>query len=147
MFEINYKDGVCGISTKQATICIDVENAEIEAGLNVGKIRGAGEFEIGEVSIVGMALGNSIVYTAEDDGIRIGVIGAADTNLDELGPIDILVTSSIKAAKEIGPKIVIATDNAEKFAEELKVELKTEKHLKIKNAASLPATLELYKLS
>jgi hypothetical protein len=146
MFEISYHDGVCEIVTKRATINIDVARAEVEAGLNVGTIRGAGEFEIGEVTIMGIATAEGVVYTAEDDGVRIGVIGGIEVGLDDLGPIDILVTSSVKAAKEVGPKVVIAADQVEKLAEELKVEAKYEKRLKIKSAASLPATLELYKL-
>lgn len=74
------------------------------------------------------------------------MIGGIEKNLDDLGPIDILVTSSVKAAKEVGPKAIVALGDAEKFADEFKVELKREKRLKIKNAASLPATLEIYKL-
>jgi hypothetical protein len=95
---------------------------------------------------VGIAVSTGVMYVAEDDGVRIGVIGGSEEGLDDLGPIDVLVTSSVKAAKEIGPKIVIATENAERFAEELKVELKREKKLKIKNATSLPVALELYEL-
>jgi hypothetical protein len=146
MFEVSYNDGVCTITARNATVHINVERAEIEAGLNVGVIRGAGEFEIGEVSIIGTMTPGGVMYVAEDDGIRIGVTGGVEQNLDELGPIDVLVTASVKAVKEVGPKVVVATEQVEKFAEELKVEVKREKKLKIKNAASLPATLELYKL-
>ena len=147
MFEISFDEGICSIITKRATINVDVAKSEIEAGLNVGKIRGAGEFEIGEVSIMGVAVDGGVIYVAEDDGVRVGVTGAFESGLDDLGPIDILVTSSIKAAKEVGPKIIVAMDNVEKFEEEFKAEVKREKRLKIKNAASLPAALEIYRLS
>jgi len=147
MLEISYSDGVCGITTKHSTINIDVARSEIEAGLDVGVIRGAGEFEIGEASVLGMAVEDGgVVYTVEEAGIRIGLIGTTEVGLDDLGPIDVLITSSVKAVKEVSPKIVVVMAGEEKFEEEFKIELKHEKRLKIKNATSLPVALEIYKL-
>jgi hypothetical protein len=146
MFEIAQNGAVTEIITKKVTIRIDPEQGTVDAGLVVGVIRGAGEFEIGEMSIVAMRVADKVAYVAEDGGVRIGIIDGIETKLDDLGPIDILVSSSAKAIKEVGPKVVVAMGGAEQLAKDLEVELKQEKRLKIKNEASLPVVLEVYKL-
>jgi len=146
MFEIATDGPVVKIITKRATVNISSEAGEIDAGLAVGVIRGAGEFEIGEMTIIGIAVGEGVLYTVEDGGIRIGVSGEIEAQLDDMGPIDILATQSVKAIKEVGPKIAVVTANAKMIADEMHVELKYEKRLKIKSETSLPAALEVYQL-
>jgi hypothetical protein len=175
MFEIELlKNGEIGIITRKSTIKVNVAQSGISADLAVGEIQGPGEFEIGEATITGVQVegakggagarggaesglavgveneqervgGLATIYTIEIGGIRIGVSGAVESGLDDLGPIDILATSSVKVVGIVEPKIVVPTDNFEKFAE-LKVETKYEKRLKIKNEASLPAAMEIYRL-
>ena len=56
MFEIESKSqNEIIISTKTTTVKVNIEDGVIDANLEVGKIHGPGEFEIGEISIRGIA--------------------------------------------------------------------------------------------
>lgn len=149
MFEIeSKKQNEITISTKQTTVTFDVDECVIVANIGVGKIQGAGEFEIGDVAIRGIAVGNGrTIYDAEVSGVHIGIIGGIEEGLDELGISDILCTSSVKAIKEIGPKMVIAMGNLDGMVTDLKVAARAEKKIKIKNADALPNTLEVVALN
>jgi hypothetical protein len=145
MFEIELvnKDEI-SITTRKTTININVAQYVILAKLAVGKIRGPGEFEIGDASIVGIAVGRAVIYRVEIGKVVIGVAGEVEDGLDELGSVDILGTSSVKAAGEVRPKIVIPMGNMD-YAE-LKAEVIVEKRLKVKSESSLPDVLTVYKL-
>ena len=149
MFEIeSKKQDEIKISIKNNTISVDVAEGVVEAGLAVGAIAGPGEFEIGEAAILGIGVGNEkTIYVAEIGGVRIGIVGGIEEKLDELGMVDILCTSSTKAVKEVSPKLVVAMGNLDGMVSELKLTARAEKKLKIKNADSLPTTLEVVALS
>lgn len=148
MFEIELKNSdEMTIRAKEKTVNINVVQSTIDADLKVGTIRGAGEYEIGDVAIIAKSLkGGGIMYRVDVDGIKIGLVGntAEIEDLDELGPIDILGTSNAKFVPVIEPKIVVPMGNMD-FAE-IKATVKTEKKLKIKNANSLPAIMEIWNL-
>ena len=148
MFEIELKNSdEMTIRAKEKTVNINVVQSTINADLRVGTIRGAGEYEIGDVAIVAKSLkSGGIMYRVDVDGIKIGLVGntAAIEDLDELGPIDILGTSNAKFVPVIEPKIVVPMGNMD-FAE-IKATVKTEKKLKIKNANSLPTIMEIWNL-
>lgn len=148
MFEIELKNSdEMTIRAKEKTVNINVVQSTINADLKVGTIRGAGEYEIGDVAIIAKSLkGGGIMYRVDVDGIKIGLVGntAEIEDLDELGPIDILGTSNAKFVPVIEPKIVVPMGNMD-FAE-IKATVKTEKKLKIKNANSLPAIMEIWNL-
>lgn len=78
-----------------------------------------------------------------------GLLGGCEeaTVLDELGISDVLCTSSVRAVREIDPKMVVAMGNIDGMVTELKVAARTEKKLKIKNRDSLPAALEVVVLT
>lgn len=148
MFEIEVKNfDEIRITTKDKTININVAQSTIEAGLRVGTLKGAGEYEIGDSTIVGIALGEGgVMYRASIEGIKLGIVSgnAKAEELDELGPIDILATNTAKTVSIVEPKILIPIGNMD-FAE-VKAEVKVEKKLKIKKASDLPAVLTIYKL-
>ncbi len=148
MFEIELKNSdEMTIRAKERVVNINVVQSTVDADLKVGTIRGAGEYEIGDVIIVGKSLkGGGIMYRIDVDGIKIGLVGstASIEDLDELGPIDILGTSDAKFVSVVEPKIVIPMVNMD-FSE-IKASVKNEKKLKIKNANSLPAVLEVWNL-
>lgn len=149
MFEIELKSPEkMLIRSKNDEIVVDIMESSITADIKTKKIFGAGEFEIGGVSIVAVALenGNGVFYRIKVEGVKIGLIstGATEADLEELGPIDILGTNDTKIVSVVEPKIVIPMANMD-FAE-LKGEVKVEKKLKIKNAI-LPDNLEIYCLS
>ena len=148
MFELELKNSdELTIHAKEKTVNINVVQSTINADLRVGTIRGAGEYEIGDVVIVATSLKNGgIMYRIDVDGIKIGLVGntASIEDLDELGPIDILGTSDAKYVSVVEPKIVIPMGNMD-FAE-IKASVKNEKKLKIKNANSLPAVMEVWNL-
>ncbi len=148
MFEIELKSpNEMIIKAKDRVVNINVAQCTIEAGLAVGPLVGAGEFEIGEIIINAIALkNNKVMYRIDVDGIKIGLAGEGvqTEELDELGPIDILGATDHKIVGIIEPKILIPMGNMD-FAE-VKASVNVEKKLKIKNENSLPATLTIYKL-
>lgn len=151
MFEIESKDPVeIVITTKKAKVKFNLAEESIDADLEVGKIVGPGEFEIGEVAIRGITVGgDKTVYDAVMNNVHVGIIGGIEdaTALDELGVSDILCTSSVRAVREIEPKLVVAMGNIDGMVMDLKVSARTEKKLKVKSLESLPATLEVVALA
>ena len=148
MFELeSKKPEEITIITKKTTIKIDAENAVLDAGLNVGKITGPGEFEIGDATIRGIATeSNRTIYDVEVGGIHIGILGDIEENLDDI-VADILCTSSVRAIREIEPKLIIAMGNVDAMVADLKRTARTEKKLKVKNLDSLPAAKEVVVLN
>lgn len=148
MFELeSKKPEEITIITKKTTIKIDAENAVLDAGLNVGKIAGPGEFEIGDATIRGIATeSNRTIYDVEVGGIHIGILGNIEENLDDI-VADILCTSSVRAIREIEPKLIIAMGNVDAMVADLKLTARTEKKLKVKNLDSLPAAKEVVVLN
>ncbi len=143
MFEIESKsqDEVT-ITTKKTAIKFNLASSTLDAGLAVGKISGPGEFEIGDVTLRGIATASGkTIYDAEIGGVHVGVLGGIEENLDDL-VADILCTSSVRAIREIEPKLIVAMGNADAMVTELKLTARTEKKLKVKNLESLPATKE-----
>ena len=148
MFEIELKNpDEMIIKTKEKTVNVNVVQSTIDADLKVGTIRGAGEYEIGDIAINAKSLkSGGIMYRIDVEGVKIGLVGSTDAieDLDELGPIDILGTSNVKFVSVVEPKIVVPMGNMD-FAE-IKASVKAEKKLKIKNANSLPAVMEVWNL-
>ena len=148
MFEIESKNpDEITIITKNATVKFNIAEAAIDAGLAVGKITGPGEFEIGEATIRCIATeSGKTIYDVEVNGVHIGIIGGIEENLDDL-VADILCTSSVRAIRELEPKLIISMGNVDAMVSDLKLTAKTEKKLKVKNLDSLPAAKEVVVLS
>lgn len=148
MFEIELKNSnEMTIKAKERVVNINVAQSTIDSDLKVGRIGGSGEFEIGDITIVGTSLKEGgIMYRVDVDGVKIGIVGntAKTEDLDNLGPVDILGTSNLKTVSIVEPKIVIPMGNMD-FAE-IKASIKVEKKLKIKSASSLPAVMEVWRL-
>ncbi len=143
MFEIEGKNpNEIAIITKKTSIKFNIEEGFIDANLSVGKIFGPGEFEIGDATIRGLATKNGkTIYDVEIGGVHIGIIGGIEEKLDEIVS-DILCTSSVRAVREIEPKLIIATGNVDGMVAELKLTARVEKKIKIKNLDSLPSAKE-----
>lgn len=148
MFEIESKSqDVISIITKKTTIDFNIIDSTIDAGLAVGKITGPGEFEIGDATIRGIATeSKKTIYDVEVGGVHIGIIGDIEENLDDL-VADILCTSSVRAVRELEPKLVVAMGNVDGMVTELKLTARNEKKLKVKSLDSLPAVKEVVVLS
>lgn len=148
MFEIESKSqNEIIISTKTTTVKVNIEDGVIDANLEVGKIHGPGEFEIGEISIRGIATtSKKTIYDAEIGGVHIGIIGGIEENLDDI-VADILCTSSVRAVREIEPKLIVSMGNVDGMVSELKLSARTEKKLKVKNLDSLPTVKEIVVLN
>ena len=150
MFELESKSPetiTIKINTKQITI--NFVEGTIAADLGVGVISGPGEYEIGEVAILGMPVVNNTktIYDVSVSGVRIGILGDIEEGLDDIGVSDILCTSSVRAIREIGPKLIVATGNVDGMVAELKLSARTEKKLKIKRVEDLPTTQEVVVLN
>ena len=148
MFEIESKnpDEII-LNTKKTTIKINIEEATIDADLAVGKITGPGEFEIGDATIRGVATeSGKTIYDVNIGGVRLGIIGGIEENLDDI-VADILCTSSVRAIREIEPKLIVSMGNVDGMVAELKLTARTEKKLKVKNLDSLPVTKEVIVLN
>ncbi len=148
MFEIESKNpDEITIITKNATIKFDIADASIDAGLAVGKITGPGEFEIGDVGIRGIATeSGKTIYDVTIGGIHTGIVGGIEENLDDL-TADILCTSSVRAIRELEPKLIVSMGNVDGMVAELKLTARTEKKLKVKNYDSLPTAKEVVVLN
>lgn len=151
MFEIESKEpDQIVINTKTRSIKFDLAIETIDADLEVGKIVGPGEFEIGEAAIRGIAAGeHKAIYDVTINNVHVGIIGGVEepTVLDELGVANILCTSSVRAVREIEPKLVVAMGNIDGMVTELKLTARTEKKLKVKSLESLPVALEVVALT
>ena len=148
MFEIESKtpDEIT-IITKKTTIKFNIADAIIDAGLAVGKISGPGEFEIGDATIRGIATeSGKTIYDVEVGGVHTGIIGGIEENLDDI-VADILCTSSVRAIREIEPKLIVSMGNVDGMVADLKLTARTEKKLKVKNLDSLPSTKEVVVLN
>ncbi len=148
MYEIESKSpDEITIITKKTTVKFNIADALIDANLPVGKIEGPGEFEIGDVTIRGIATtSGKTIYDAEVGGMHIGIIGGIEENLDDL-VADVLCTSSVRAIRELEPKLIIAMGNVDGMVSELKLSARTEKKLKIKSLDSLPTAQEVVVLN
>lgn len=150
MFEIESKapDEVT-LKTKAANVKFDLVEQTVDGDLPVGKIEGPGEFEIGDMAIRGIQTGEKTVYDVIIGNVHIGIIGGVEEAmaLDELGVADILCTSSVRAVREIGPKVVIAMGNVDGMVTELKLAPRVEKKYKVKNKESLPMATEVVALN
>ena len=149
MFELESKNpDVVTITTKKTSVTFNVAEYTISGNLSVGAIHGPGEFEVGDVTIRGIGLeGGRTIYDAEVGGVHIGIIGGIEEGLDDLGVSDILCTSSVRAIREIGPKLVVSMGNVDEMVSELKVTARTEKKLKVKSLEALPTALEVVMLN
>lgn len=148
MFEIESKNqDIISIVTKKTTINFNIVESSIDAGLAVGKITGPGEFEIGDAAIRGIATESGrTIYDVEVGGVHTGIIGDIEENLDDI-VADVLCTSSVRAVRELEPKIIVAMGNVDGMVTDLKLSARTEKKLKVKSLDSLPATKEVVVLS
>ena len=148
MFEIESKNqDEIVIITKNTTIKFNIADAVIDAGLAVGKITGPGEFEIGDVSIRGVATeSGKTIYDVKIGNVHTGIIGGIEENLDDI-VADVLCTSSVRAIREIEPKLIIAMGNIDAMVADLKLTARTEKKLKVKNLDSLPTVKEVVVLN
>lgn len=150
MFELESKSPeTITIKTSAKQITINFVEGTIAADLGVGVISGPGEYEIGEVSILGVPVMNNTktIYDVSVSGVRIGILDDIEEGLDDIGVSDILCTSSVRAIREIGPKLIVATGNVDGMVAELKLSAHTEKKLKIKRVEDLPATQEVVVLN
>ena len=151
MFELESKSPeTITIKTSTKQITINFVEGTIAADLGVGVISGPGEYEIGEVAILGVPVMNNTktIYDVSVSGVlRIGILGDIEEGLDDIGVSDILCTSSVRAIREIGPKLIVATGNVDGMVAELKLSARTEKKLKIKRVEDLPTTQEVVVLN
>lgn len=150
MFELESKSPeTITIKTSTKQIAINFVEGTIAADLGVGVISGPGEYEIGEVAILGVPVMNNTktIYDVSVSGVRIGILGDIEEGLDDIGVSDILCTSSVRAIREIGPKLIVATGNVDGMVAELKLSARTEKKLKIKRVEDLPTTQEVVVLN
>jgi hypothetical protein len=144
MFEIDKADdNEVRIVTKNTKVTVNVTEGTVDAGLEVGKIEGPGEFEIGDVTIRGVQTDSKkTIYDLEIGGTHVGVIGGIEENLDDI-VADVLCTSSVRAVREIEPKMVVSMGNIDGMVTDLKLAAKSEKKLKVKNLDTLPKALEV----
>lgn len=148
MFEIESKSpDVITIITKKTTINFNIAEAIIDANLAVGPIAGPGEFEIGDATIRGIATeSGKTIYDVEIGGVHTGIIGGIEENLDDI-VADILCTSSVRAIREIEPKLIISMGNVDGMVADLKLTARTEKKFKVKNLDNLPGAKEVIVLN
>ena len=110
--------GLFKLKGKTASIITDFSSFKVEVEKQVKmEISEPGEYEVGGISILGMQLGENIIFVFEIDGLRIAYLGEfkkdlTDTQISELGNIDILIIfeGREKIIGQIDPYFVI-TEN------------------------------------
>ncbi len=151
MFEIESKNqDVITITTKKISVGFNVNEGTIDGNLGVGVISGPGEFEIGDLTIRGIPVGENkdrVIYDVEIGNVHVGIIDGIEDGLDDLGVSDILCTSSVRSIREIEPKVVVSMGNIDGMVSELKLTARVEKKFKVKSLESLPSTLEVIALN
>lgn len=148
MYEIESKNqDEITLTAKKGAIKFNIADGVIDAGLSVGKITGPCEAEIGDATIRGIATeSGKTIYDVEIGGVHTGIIGGIEENLDDL-VADVLCTSSVRAVRELEPKLIVSMGNVDGMVSDLKLSARTEKKLKIKSLDSLPTTQEVVVLS
>lgn len=148
MFELESKNqDEITIITKKTIIRINIADGVIDANLSVGVIEGPCEAEIGDATIRGIATDSGkTIYDVEIGNVHIGVLGPIEEKLDDL-VADILCTSSVRAIRELEPKLIVSMGNVDAMVSDLKLTARTEKKLKVKSLESLPTTKEVVVLS
>lgn len=148
MFELESKNqDEITIITKKATVKINIADGTVDANLPVGMIEGPCEAEIGDATIRGIATeSGKTIYDIEIGGVHVGILGPIEEKLDDL-VADILCTSSVRAVRELEPKLVVSMGNIDGMVTDLKLTARTEKKLKVKSLDSLTATKEVVVLS
>ena len=148
MFELESKNpDEITVITKKTTINFNIADSTIDANLQVGRIEGPGEFEIGDATIRGIATkSGKTIYDVEVGGIHTAIIGDIEENLDDY-VADILCTSSVRAIRELEPKLIVAMGNVDGMVADLKLTARTEKKLKVKNLDSLAGSKEVVVLN
>lgn len=169
MFDIESKNpDEITITTKKTSVTFNVAQGIVNADLKVGKIAGPGEFEIGDVAIRAIRVNGGTkpeeekkeegpvafdpreaktIYDVEVGGVHVGIIGGCEEGLDDLGMVGVLCTSSVRAVREVEPKLVVAMGNVDGMVTDLKLTARTEKKLKVKSAETLPLALEVVVLN
>ncbi len=104
-----------------------------------GDCGGRADRKAGEGSEFDEALGvagGRTIYDAVVGNVHIGIIGGIEDAkaLDDLGMSDVLCTSSVRAVREIEPKVVIAMGNVDGMVTDLKLTPRAEKKFKLKTA-------------
>lgn len=148
MFELESKNqDEITIITKKATVKINIADGTVDANLPVGMIEGPCEAEIGDATIRGIATeSGKTIYDIEIGGVHVGILGPIEEKLDDL-VADILCTSSVRAVRELEPKLVVSMGNIDGMVTDLKLTARTEKKLKVKSLDSLAVTKEVVVLS
>lgn len=97
------------------------------------KIIGPGEYEIREVSVIGVADVKATIYVVEVDGLRVAYLATAfekltEDQMEEMGSVDILlisvdennIKSAVACVKQIDPWVVVPTlGSTEAFLKEM----------------------------
>ena len=145
MFEITKADDqTVEITTKNTKVNFNIAEGTLSADLSVGDIQGPGEFEIGDLTIRGLATpSGQLIYNVEIDGVHVGIVGGCEEKLDDLGVAEILCTSSTRAVREVEPKLVVSMGNIDGMTSDLKLTARAEKKLKVKSLDTLPMSLEV----
>lgn len=124
-FRIKGKTGI-------ATVNVDGPTLESSTGENSKTFKGAGEYEVAGISVIGVRTEEGVVYVYEVDGLRICYLGnitkkLSDSKVSAVGDVDILlvpVTSeSVEMTQQLESYYIIpfgykTEDELEKFLKE-----------------------------
>ncbi len=97
-------------------------NVQIDGGVVITRpddtsftIDGAGEYEVGGISVIGVAAFSTCVYVVEIEDLRICVLNSQIQEklpsdlLESLGSVDITVSEKLDLAKQTDPYVIVVT--------------------------------------
>lgn len=116
--DITYKDNEFRIKGKTGVLYSRPNGVLIESpdGSTKKELSGAGEYEVSEISVIGIKSDENVVFVYEVDGLRICNLGnqvkkLSDNKLTQIGDIDVLLlpnsTESIEMLQQIESYYVI----------------------------------------
>lgn len=107
------------LKAKTGSVIVDTTGIIIE-GDKPFRITSPGEYEVGGVSVIGVADPAGKIYVIELDSLRVCYLENVTTKLTspiiaEIGPIDIVVVSAIvpEIISQIDPSVIVAEKGAE----------------------------------
>ncbi|MFZ3301340.1 MAG: MBL fold metallo-hydrolase [Microgenomates group bacterium] len=132
--DITYKDKEFRIKGKTGVLYSRPDGVMIESpdGNSKKELKGAGEYEVSGISVIGIRVETATVFVYEVDGLRICNLGTldkklSDSKISQVGDIDILLlpkaTDSIEMLQQIESYYVIpfgfeSDEDLDKFLKE-----------------------------
>lgn len=112
IMDITYKDKEFRVKGKTGVLYSRPSGVLIESldGNSKKELSGAGEYEVSEISVIGVKTDENVIFVYEVDGLRICNLGSqtkklSDSKLTQIGDIDVLLLPNTPESIELMQQI------------------------------------------